>query len=166
MNRLLCCANNRRNRLLEATRKAPESCLFPVADLFAPTGSHLRRVQRIRSQRHCTRLQSKCFEIDHFKRCESHIFLFQFCNNNKKIKVLRVSRGGIHPPPRRAGRLGTERNPGDFLSVLREEEDADLLFPVKRPKSSQLEVHLVMKLEPRKRREKKKKVSAFFCGRI
>lgn len=36
-------------------------------------------------------------------------------------------------------------------------QSPDLLFPVKRPKSSQLEVHLVMKLEPRKRREKKKK---------
>lgn len=62
---------------------------------------------------------------------------------------------------RRAGRLGTVRNPGDFLSVLRDSTLSRrrcLTRPFVSHETTeelQLEVHLVMKLEPRKHGGKK-----------
>lgn len=93
LNWLTCCTNGSQSQsdgLLHAGLRRS----FPSSDLFVRRG-HSRCDQSHASQRHCARRSRtasiKGFEIDHFKRCESHIVSFQFCAKRKVLK------GGIYP---------------------------------------------------------------------
>lgn len=145
--------------------RAGPSLSFPSLT-YLPRQGHLRRVQRIRSQRRRTaRLQSKALKSTTSRgvKVTSSYFSFAPKKSSGSCEVeytLWDGRDGSVPSGIRAtSSLFWGTRPSAWRRCFARPSVSHETI-----EELQLEVHLVMKLEPRKRR--KKKVSAFFCGRI
>lgn len=149
VNWLTCCTDGNQllsDGLLRAGPRPPVCLLHLLTYLLDEVTWDAFKATRVKgiARGGAARLQSKALKSTTSRGVKVTSSYFSFAQ--------KVLKGGIYPASP-AGRLDTGRNPGDFLSARRdwtcqEEASQELFVSHEMIKELQLEVHLVLKLEP------------------